>query len=151
FRGEGVSVPGAIAERKSLTPLGVSYRARTGRYNACEVRMKQKSESPATSASSKIEYVLGTSDRERQRLIRQAAWLRDQTLDAFRWGGITSGMRVLDIGCGAGDVAMLAADLVGPSGCVITIDRDVDNLVFAKQRATTAGYTNIDFRAAEID
>jgi len=46
---------------------------------------------------------------------------------------------------------MLAADLVGASGCVVTIDRDADNLVFAKQRATAGGYTNIDFRAAEID
>src|SRR5262249_20652021 len=99
----------------------------------------------------KIDYVLGTSDRERQRLIRQAAWLRDQTLDAFRWGGIASGMRVLDIGCGVGDVAMLAADLVGPSGSVVAIDRDTDNLAFAKQRAAAGGYSNIDFRAAEID
>src|SRR5262249_54409243 len=99
----------------------------------------------------KIDYVLGTSDRERQRLIRQAAWLRDQTLDAFRWAGITSGMRVLDIGCGAGEVVMLAADPFGPGGAVVTIDRDTDNLAFAKQRAAAGGYTNIDFLAVEID
>jgi len=98
-----------------------------------------------------IDYVLGTSDRERQRLIVQARHLRDQTLDAFRWGGITSGIRVLDIGCGVGDVAMLAADLVGPTGSVVAIDRDTDNLAFAKQRAAAGGYANIDFRAADID
>jgi SAM-dependent methyltransferase len=98
-----------------------------------------------------IDYVLGTSDRERHRLIAQARHLHDQTLDAFRWGGIGAGMRVLDIGCGVGDVAMLAADLVGPAGCVVAIDRDTDNLAFAKQRAAAGGYVNIDFRAAEID
>jgi SAM-dependent methyltransferase len=97
-----------------------------------------------------IDYVLGTSDRERQRLIAQAAQLRDMTLDAFRWGGIGPGLRVLDIGCGAGDVAMLAADLAGPSGQVLAIDRDTDNLAFARQRATAAHYTNIEFRAADI-
>jgi SAM-dependent methyltransferase len=98
----------------------------------------------------KIDYVLGTSERERRRLIRQAAHLRDMTLDAFRWGGIAPGMRVLDIGCGAGDVAMLAADIVGPSGKVVTIDRDTDNLAFAQQRAGEGKYTNIEFRVADI-
>jgi SAM-dependent methyltransferase len=97
-----------------------------------------------------VDYVLGTSDRERQRLIAQAKQLYDTTLDAFRWGGIGAGMRVLDIGCGVGDVAMLAADIVGPSGSVVAIDRDTDNLAFAKQRASASGYTNIDFRVAEI-
>lgn len=98
-----------------------------------------------------VDYVLGTSDRERQRLIAQARQLHDQTLDAFRWGGIAPGTRVLDIGCGAGDVAMLAADLVGPTGRVTTIDHDAANLAFAQQRAAQAGYSNIEFRAAEID
>jgi len=107
-------------------------------------------ESRDAAGSREVDYVLGTSDRERQRLIRQAAQLHDMTLDAFRWGGIAPGMRVLDIGCGAGDVAMLAADLVGPSGQVITIDRDTDNLAFAQQRATEGKYTNIKFRAADI-
>ena len=104
----------------------------------------------AEHVNGKIDYVLGTSDRERQRLIAQARQLHDVTLDAFRWGGIAAGMRVLDIGCGAGDVAMLAADLVGPSGQVVTIDRDTDNLAFAQQRAAAAHYTNIEFRAADI-
>src|SRR5262249_40392734 len=105
----------------------------------------------STPKPTNIDYVLGTSDRERQRLIRQAAWLRDQTLDAFRWGGISSGMRVLDIGCGVGDVAMLAADLVGPSGSVVATARDIATLAFARQRASAGSYANIDFRAAEID
>jgi hypothetical protein len=31
-----------------------------------------------------------------------------------RLAGVHSGMRVLDVGCGAGDVTMLAAGIVGP-------------------------------------
>ena len=34
------------------------------------------------------------------------------------------GMRVLDIGSGIGDVAMLAAEMVGPNGRVVGIDKD---------------------------
>lgn len=37
---------------------------------------------------------------------------------------IGSGMRALDICCGADDVTMLAAGLLGPSGRVIATDRD---------------------------
>jgi 2-polyprenyl-3-methyl-5-hydroxy-6-metoxy-1,4-benzoquinol methylase len=98
-----------------------------------------------------VDYVLGTSDRERQRLIRQAKHVHDMTLDTFRWAGISPGMRVLDIGCGVGDVAMLAANLVGPVGSVVAIDRDPDNLAFAAQRAAQAGLRTIAFRAADIN
>ena len=40
----------------------------------------------------------------------------------FAEAGIRAGMRVLDLGCGAGDVAFVAADLVGPSGSVVGVD-----------------------------
>lgn len=50
-------------------------------------------------------------------------------------GGITFGMRVLDIGCGAGDVSMMVAELVGATGMVVGIDRDNTAIGIAKQRA----------------
>jgi protein-L-isoaspartate O-methyltransferase len=60
-----------------------------------------------------------------------AAWTRQALTLAFaRWRekeALTSkrpGMRVLDIGCGAGDVSMLVADAVGESGTVVGIDRE---------------------------
>jgi ubiquinone/menaquinone biosynthesis C-methylase UbiE len=37
------------------------------------------------------------------------------TRQFFTSAGVVAGMRVLDIGSGAGDVAFLAAELVGPS------------------------------------
>jgi hypothetical protein len=48
--------------------------------------------------------------------MRQAAILRTITERLLQSTGIGSGMRVLDLGCGAGDVLMLAAELVDPSG-----------------------------------
>ena len=37
--------------------------------------------------------------------------------------GLSPGMKILDVGCGAGDVALLVAELVGESGEFVGIDR----------------------------
>jgi predicted methyltransferase len=71
------------------------------------------------------DYVLGHTDSERLRLIRQARVLAPATEHFLRDAGIGSGMRVLDIGCGMGDVTMLVAQLVGAQGRIISIDLDV--------------------------
>jgi ubiquinone/menaquinone biosynthesis C-methylase UbiE len=72
---------------------------------------------------SETTYALGHSSAEIQRLKDQAAMLRPITERLLRSAGIDAGMRVLDLGCGAGDVSMLAAELVGPAGIVVGIDR----------------------------
>jgi SAM-dependent methyltransferase len=48
-------------------------------------------------------------------------------------------MRVLDLGCGMGDVSLLAAEFVGPNGKVIGIDRDVAALNQASKRTAQQG------------
>jgi ubiquinone/menaquinone biosynthesis C-methylase UbiE len=62
-----------------------------------------------TASSSTSQYVLGSTDAEHERLIRQAARLDPYTERLFRDAGIGPGHRVLDIGSGVGDVAMLVA------------------------------------------
>ena len=101
-------------------------------------------------AAPEIHYPLDSSDRERRRLVLQAELLRGITLDTFRAAGLAPGMRVLDIGSGAGDVALLAAELVGEQGSVLGIDRDEHNLAFAQRRAAEAGRKNVTFRHLEI-
>ena len=56
-------------------------------------------------------YVLGHSQAEIRRLIKQASIVQATTERLLRSAGIERGMRVLDLGCGAGDVSMLAATL----------------------------------------
>jgi hypothetical protein len=68
-------------------------------------------------------YPLGYSQTEAQRLADQAAFLEDLTEDLLRRAGLCSGMRVLDVGCGVGDVSFLAARLVGEDGVVLGVDR----------------------------
>jgi SAM-dependent methyltransferase len=98
-----------------------------------------------------IEYILGHSDREIRRLIHQAAILRPITERLLRAAGISRGMRALDLGCGAGDVSMLAADLVGTSGAVIGIDRSPEVIAFATERAASAGLGQLDFKAVSFE
>src|SRR5690348_7553116 len=68
-------------------------------------------------------YYLGHSDRELDRLKTQARVIDPITRRFFREAGLIAGMRVLDVGSGAGDVAFLVADLVGDSGEVVGVDR----------------------------
>ena len=62
---------------------------------------------------SQAKYILGHSREEIRRLMLQATILRPFTERLLRNAEIGPGMRVLDLGCGAGDVSMLAAELVG--------------------------------------
>jgi len=95
-------------------------------------------------------YVLGHTDGEHLRLVRQALLLAPFTERLFRDAGIGSGMRVLDIGCGMGDVSMLAARLAGPSGRVVGVDRDATVLAKARARAESAGFENVTFLQSDV-
>jgi len=86
----------------------------------------------------KTTYALGHAAAEIQRLANQAAMLRPITERLLRSAGINAGVRVLDSGCGAGDVSMLAAELVGPGGSVVGIDRSQEVLKVARERAQEA-------------
>jgi ubiquinone/menaquinone biosynthesis C-methylase UbiE len=97
------------------------------------------------------EYALGHSETELQRLMWQAKLLRPYTERLLRLAGIGPGMRVLDVGCGAGDVTMLAAGLVGPSGSVTGIDRSDRPLALAASRAESAGLPWVEFHHAAME
>jgi SAM-dependent methyltransferase len=95
-------------------------------------------------------YLLGQSAAETQRLQLQARIMAPHSAHLFRLAGISPGMRVLDIGCGAGDVSMLLADLVGPTGSVIGVDRDAAILDQARARVAEAGLANVSFLASDV-
>ena len=62
----------------------------------------------------KFTYLIRHSGDELNRLISQARFFGDLTGQVLDMAGLKSGMRVLDVGCGAGDVSFLAASMVGP-------------------------------------
>jgi len=82
----------------------------------------------------------------------QARVLRPYTERFFRGAGLAPGMRVLDIGSGMGDVAMLAGDIVGPGGFVVGVDSDPGVVDNARQRAVQSGCSPwVTFEQGDID
>jgi len=109
--------------------------------------MKSNGMAATTTRQASRPYALGYSDNEFRRLERQAVFFRDLTEDMLR----RAGMHVLDVGCGVGDVAMLAATMVGAAGSVLAIDRSSESLDVARRRAAVAGQTSVRFQAVELD
>lgn len=91
------------------------------------------------------EYVLGHSEHEVERLKSQARLIDPITERFFRSAGVSSGMRVLDVGSGAGDVAFLASDIVGATGSVIGADRVHAAVQVARARAAARSLQNVGF------
>lgn len=96
------------------------------------------------------EYTMGRTQSETDRLIKQSQLYDNVTRRFFLRSGITNGMKVLDVGSGAGDVAITLADFVGEEGSVIGVDVNPDILETAKTRADVEGYKNIEFIAGDI-
>ncbi len=100
-------------------------------------------------ATTTFVYALGYTNSEHDRLIRQAARIAPYTERLFRESGIGAGQRVLDLGSGVGDVSMLLARIVGPSGEVVGIERDASSIARAKARVAEAGLRNVNFTRAD--
>jgi len=94
-------------------------------------------------------YVFGHSDRELDRLKAQARLIDPITQRFFREAGIVPGMRVLDVGSGAGDVAFLAADIVGDMGEVVGVERVPAALEAARARAAARSLPNVVFHEGD--
>jgi SAM-dependent methyltransferase len=97
-----------------------------------------------------LAYPLGHSDRELERLAVQARDLAAHTTVLFRRAGISPGHRVLDLGCGPGDVSFIAAEIVGPQGSVVGIDRSPAAVETARERARRGGHGNVEFHVGDV-
>ncbi|MEU0464906.1 MULTISPECIES: class I SAM-dependent methyltransferase [Amycolatopsis] len=90
-------------------------------------------------------YLLGNEPDELRRLEEQAAALAPATRAILALAGIEPGMRVLDLGTGAGDVAFELSRVVGPSGSVVGIDQSSKALRWAASRCEAQGLRNVSF------
>lgn len=103
-----------------------------------------------TQKPSDATYVLGHPTREEERLQKLGQLLYPSTKHLFEQAGITTGMKVLDVGSGTGDVALLLGELVGPTGSIIGVDVYPAGLDVARARMHAAGLTNVSFIAGDI-
>lgn len=83
------------------------------------------------------DYVLGTDDQELARLGLQHRVWRPWMLSAWQRAGITAGSRVLDVGAGPGSATVDLAEIVGPHGQVVSVERS-GRFVDAARRACQA-------------
>ena len=95
-------------------------------------------------------YVFGQAEKEIYRLEHQSHLWDPLTLQVLQAAGITEGMRVLDLGCGPGDVSLMLAQLVGANGSVCGVDQNASFLQHAQTRAQQAGLVQISFLTGRL-
>jgi ubiquinone/menaquinone biosynthesis C-methylase UbiE len=103
------------------------------------------------SSSQQLAYVMGESEHERRRLELQSSILNPLTDRFLRESGLSTGMRVLDLGCGIGDVSLIAARIVGRRGSVTGIDPDRAALDIAQARANEENLSHLNFEQAAFE
>jgi SAM-dependent methyltransferase len=92
-------------------------------------------------------YPFADRAAEDERLVAQGRLFDPSTRRLLRAAGLARGMRVLDLGSGAGNVARLAAELVGPEGAVVGIDADPAAVERARRHTDAP---NAEFRVADV-
>ena len=96
---------------------------------------------------SERDYLLGTHDDELTRLALQHRVWRPRALDAWARAGFTVGQTLLDVGCGPGYATLDLADIVGPDGRVVAIDRSRRFLDALESRRLP----NVETREIDLD
>lgn len=102
------------------------------------------------SPSADRDYVLGTHDEELARLGLQHRVWRPTAWKCWHQAGVTVGSRVLDVGAGPGYAAIDLAEIVGPTGLVVAVERSA-RFVEAGQRACAVrGLAHVQFRELDL-
>lgn len=95
-------------------------------------------------------YILGNDSKEIERLVKQGQLLSPLMRRLLEDAGVSRGMKVLDLGCGPGEVSLIAAELVGEEGSVLGIDSNPTAIRWAQSRAQEAHLSQLAFQVADI-
>ena len=96
------------------------------------------------------DYYFNQTPAEMDRLAMQATVLALTTRRMIVESGFRPGMRVRDVGCGAGDVAMLTAELGGPETQIVAIDPSASAFDYARSRASARSLNAIAFVTSSL-
>jgi ubiquinone/menaquinone biosynthesis C-methylase UbiE len=94
-------------------------------------------------------YLLGRGEAEEARLKRQIADLAPDSDAQFEKMGIRPGERVVDLGCGPGDVLHLLGKRVGPTGSVLGIERSPHFVDLARRFVAGLALPQVEVREAD--
>jgi SAM-dependent methyltransferase len=94
-------------------------------------------------------YILATGgkDSKRLRLLHDVYGSGTETL--LRRAGLRDGLRVVEVGCGSGNIACWAAEQVAPGGSVVAIDVSAEQIEQARRQAANRNLRNIEFHVAD--
>jgi SAM-dependent methyltransferase len=95
-------------------------------------------------------YFLGTHDEELERLgIQHHVW-RPTMLDCWRRAGIGRGSKVIDVGAGPGFAAADLAEIVGPEGTVVAVERSARFVEAGRAMVAGHGFTNVHYHELDL-
>jgi SAM-dependent methyltransferase len=97
------------------------------------------------------DYVLGTDDDEIARLGLQHIVWRPRALDAWQRAGFTVGQTLIDVGCGPGHASVDLAQIVGPSGRVLALERSRRFLDALEETARLRGLGQVTTHELDLD
>jgi ubiquinone/menaquinone biosynthesis C-methylase UbiE len=97
------------------------------------------------------EYVLGTHDEEIARLGLQHRVWRPRALAAWRSAGFRTGQMFIDLGCGPGYATLDLAEIAGPAGRVVAVDRSQRFLNTLRTAGAARGLDNIEIFESDLD
>lgn len=96
------------------------------------------------------DYVLGTQQNEVRRLGLQHRVWRRHMLEGWSRAGIVPGMTAIDVGAGPGFATTDLAEIVGPEGRVIALERSPPFLAAMEDRLDRLGLTNVEARLHDV-
>jgi SAM-dependent methyltransferase len=100
--------------------------------------------------SSERGYVLGTNNEELTRLGLQHSVWRPAAMACWQRAGITVGTRVLDIGAGPGYAALDLAEVVGPTGSVVAVERSTRFVQAGRAACQARRLANVRFHELDL-
>jgi len=98
------------------------------------------------------EYRFGYTHKEIERLRYQHQVWAKENQRFLSLAGFNKGATLVDLGCGPGYTTLDLAQIVGPAGKVIAVDRDGErSLPLLKVQAEAVGLFNIETRATSLE
>lgn len=92
-------------------------------------------------------YIIAGGLEGKKRLKVLASILDKSTLSLLEMDGPLYGKKILDVGCGGGDVSIMAAKKIGNLGMVTGLDFDGEIISLAQQEAKDEDLKNVSFKA----
>jgi ubiquinone/menaquinone biosynthesis C-methylase UbiE len=93
------------------------------------------------------DYIISGGQAGKSRLNVLAGVLENSTRSLLLANGLREGSAFLDVGCGGGNVATMAAAIVGATGHITALDFDETLIALNQQDATAQGIGNLSYHA----